>query len=776
MASTTEQVSKVVLRDTTVPDGTHKVYAWEYPDMTVTEFGDVAFVDGEGELSFQVSPNRRVLAAAVDRDVFPPIYGAVISAMTEGQTVLYANEVLRIPGNLLPNCVFFGDMLPKNDTGVYTLPDGSFASSLTNRGEFQYSPKGVYDHLQTGESATVEIPYYLDAMNYSDIATSLVFGGSWTDNGDDTYTKTTTGNTQPLSLRWSMSAGDLIRIHATVSGNGPGAVYVSYQIFDEGLGYAVEYAEIQAYAAGFNGEIELNSTVPVDGLLGVMIHGSSSFNGTISNPRIDEPDTINAERLTLTILPSPDVSDFIIQPDALSGTSWVASGSGIAATYTKTAGDTNPLSVPVSMGAGKIMECAYSIASLTAGSITVELVGDTTETHQYTLDSADRDVLYFTVPTNVTQLRFVPTIDFDGVIEKVYVRELLCTDAVPTPRKIETESAATGELMVSPIMPLPSSVPTEFDNSFTGVLNNNAEFGVRITSTTTYIVQDATATAKRSAISTKGGDYCVIDNVSVVGGYPVGSPSYAYQQAFITSDDTPPMYKTWVWNTETDGLLLPQDGSYAVNGDHLVLNTTLDREGHKPVAYAFNDSGANWPDAIVDCKIRGFFQHCDYSAGYRTFRTHHITSALIANANFSSITDTQGSIHLRRGTSRTQLFECKFDGVRALSTDQLFSDGAIAMDTTYNSGADNLNAVYVMKTFPRIPSEARMHFTSLELQIQYGQTGDWTDISENYGLMFIGSLRRTLTGLTSGTHNLRLRAINGEHVGSWYTETGVTVL
>tara|TARA_Y100000766_G_C18756696_1_gene531255 strand:- start:213 stop:926 length:714 start_codon:yes stop_codon:yes gene_type:complete len=237
------------------------------------------------------------------------------------------------------------------------------------------------------------------------------------------------------------------------------------------------------------------------------------------------------------------------------------------------------------------------------------------------------------------------------------------------------------------------------------------------------------------------------------------------------------MYTSWLYNLRSDGLQTVQDGTYKRNSDHIVLNANINRDGYKAKSYIFNSHARQWSDGMVDSKMTTFNMHSNYEGGWRTVRFHDVTSELIYCCKINTVADSQSALHIKQCNSRALLFQTTINGYRAVSVSQLQGVAkAIAMDTDDNSSEENYLTIQIMKTFPRIPAEGRVNMTNMDVQIQYNQTGEWVDVDAEYPIFFSDSLVRTLSGLPSGTHNLRVRAVNGEHVGIWYTEIGVTVL
>ena len=123
----------------------------------------------------------------------------------------------------------------------------------------------------------------------------------------------------------------------------------------------------------------------------------------------------------MTIATTSALDSVTLGSELLDSSGWTSTGwsGSFAAGYTHNTGNTSALSNSITLSASTIYLLQYTLSGRTAGSHTVTLSSDTTQSL-----STNGDRSMGTVAVATSGLAFTPTTDFDGTIEDISLREI----------------------------------------------------------------------------------------------------------------------------------------------------------------------------------------------------------------------------------------------------------------------------------------------------------------------------------------------------------------
>ena len=486
--------------------------------------------------------------------------------------------------------------------------------------------------------------------------------------------------------------------------------------------------------------------------------------------RYSTPDEIYVHQFDVKA--NPNVGAKLIAQTAFAGTGWTQSGEQYQCSSTS-----NVLSASVSLTADKIYQLSLQLTDLSGGSITPQLVGDTTVQATYSHSVEGHEVWLLRAPANTTALELVPD-NLSAIVDCIYLREVLTTGTVPTPTL--TANGGTGEVDLSwQILPVARLRDTITANkTFTGVLNYNSEYGVRDTSSTgDFLIENASSSGKRSAISLKGGASVEVFNVDITGGYTGASDTW--QTGIIACDNGGPYMDIAQHGYVTIDLGLPSNrGNYTAqygNSDPIVANGGS--TGIYQRLYSYGYDLRDGSDANIDTKIVSYHNHGSMSGAYHSNRTHIYGLTEFYNFEIDRAEYTQLCIGPVYATSMVMLWNCTLDGERAVTTAQAQSikDESLYYGS-YGAIGKNPQSVFVSHTLPSIPDLCRFNATDMEFEYSDDSGATWSqlDVPNTGPDNWSGCLKRTVS-LAAGTYQIRCRCRNGVDIGAWSNIQNITV-
>ena len=785
MSIVTIPTSIVVVEDESIPSGLHRTRL-EYFDSgeQASQSQTVAWINGRAEIEINRAAGAQTVGYVME-NIFPPQNGACIAGVSTGQLECFANETFRTNEGYITNVddiVLIEGEADKVGDNI-ELSNGAIVH-VDGDGTLTFAPNNAFNYLNPGETATQSIRF---TTALASAGPNLV-DGTWDDSNPlSTYDdQSANAWTAQADNWWSVNTSEFpqSRQHFVTVTEGTEYTLV-FEVRDSTL-TSNRDGNMEVFALDNTGArigSRLNEFSSVNGITersivftvptGMVGFEVDLANGTRADIRLSSLTAVipaPESTIDITVKASEDVEiELITSPVVVSGTT------------------VTPVALTGLMP-NHVYQIAVEVDNLTTGSLSVALGSNTAD---HSIDGNYSDVFLLTANSANQSLNINLTPDFDGTIESVSVRKLVKKSGNAAPiNAVLASSTVTGQLdiewRVSPRSKFTDTLtPVETE---TGVLNFSDEFGVRRGSEITSMhVYDATSTAKRSAVSLKGGDWIQCENVYVTGGYPETSSSWKFQTGFIFCDtNEESMDNMQLINCNTDLLLPPMPDNYVTqNSDGLVNNNGIDAYFQR--LYMVDVSVRNIADGGFDNKNTAFGTLCEVIGGRRCKRSHSDTHDVYAYSRFEEVEETECAFHFTDAKGKTSVFNSYHTGLsgtkRIVSNDQLLNlfdkngrfntTPAIATD---DSGGGGTKGLMVLKTAPKIPDFAYVNATRYEFQISVDGGSNWSPLIVSYtnNHNLCGANKRTID-IAAGNYTVRCRSWYHDAVSAWTTSSEVTV-
>lgn len=754
-------------------------------------------------------PSNSPLTTSIEFTVEAPSY------------VVRANDMLRLPPGTVPaNLISVaGDVSSTRFYAKALLNGASYC--INEMGAVFFNPRDCADHLDPGETLTATLVFNDEEPTIGSnfwAPFSTVAQTGWTANGDGSYTRVAASSSNLIMHSNGFVAGNTVRITYTVSNwNLVGSCAMTWAL--PGVNTAGAQIHDTDAAMGANATVTMVVDVVVpSGVDGLRIQPGNTWAGTV---KIDQVQVLNYpadKTLDITVQAADEVGANLTEStSAFAGTGWTSDGAG---GWTATPGSTNPLDAtlagaPETVAAGEIVQFGLEVTGRTAGSVTVQVVGDTTASGQQTLATNNKFVDYVRAPVGPVTLRISRTSDFDGKVRAVKTRRVTIANAAPPAPTLFTVTGGSGSLDLKWEFPVVARRHTETAAiEVTGALDFSSQFGYRNTLPDQYgglRFTDISCTAKRVGVSIVGStslnpqvpaaDWVEIDGVVIMGGYSRLATSGRFQFGLAPGESGCWIPDVSIYNVFINLLDVPNGNNYDTshptvpgwNTDCIILNTPLNQPGaqQNPASpkdsepYAFSCSA--WivnaellyaGDGCIDNKHDLWANFVTGIGGNRTIRSHDIGLTRVLNSFLQKVpasgsdAATRSCLAAESGESPYLIWNTHIEGSLAQSAAELLA--ATLLEA--NLGDATLIA-WVAKSWPYIPDAGRVAITDLEFETRPSGAGTWSTLNvPRVGLPApAGAFHRTLTGIAAGTYDVRMRPRNGPNTGSWVTVSSVVV-
>jgi hypothetical protein len=516
--------SSIIVSNTNIPNGTHKFVVTDWETNSLYESSIQTVVNGETEFLIDAPRGQRCMVG-VSPNTFPPENTAYFGSIADGTLEMFANESLKVGDGFAPTGIVKIGENELNSSNTFNV--SGVAVSISEGRSLHIGLNGIYDYLDVGQTATLQIPYtksgatlgdniWLDAWDDSLTGYDPTFNSRWVDQGQGWYSLNYSEFPEERIALVDVDAGDIyeftmeIRV-SSLGGTLNGEVEFSF-VDSNGDFIGQKYQKNMPDQAG---QATHRFTVPAN-TVGFCARPGS---GTRADIRITglKP-VVGAEVSFINVLVkgSQQVGPKLAQVTALAGNNWTKDGSE----YTHTAGSVEPLSVSVSTSVGKIIQISCNTKSATAGSITIA-----NATRDYSTVLNDGDVWLVRATNTSFTVEYTPTSDFDGVVYDTFIREVVTeTYAANAYDLVSVDHVESGKATIEwkwPIIAPRNSLTETPDNYLTGVLAQSEEFAHRYDNEEqSAVYENATFSGTRSGISLRsGGSWVEVFNVVGVGGF-----------------------------------------------------------------------------------------------------------------------------------------------------------------------------------------------------------------------------------------------------------------
>jgi hypothetical protein len=480
---------------------------------------------------------------------------------------------------------------------------------------------------------------------------------------------------------------------------------------------------------------------------------------------------INIYTHRFEIYPSPEVGAKVVQPDAFSGTGWTKDGERYTANNSS-----GVLSAAYAFEADEIYQISLKIEGRTAGGV-IPSIGSAQGQYSHFLEGTE--VWLIRAPSNAAAITIAGQ-SYSGEVLNVYVRKLIRTE---TPAVPELEAEVSGSDVnlswyLDPIARLKDDGSTRV--YITGVLDENSKDGYFDRDGGSYLFENVSSVAKKTAINLRGGDNLDVWKLSVIGGYT--GVYDTYQNAISPEMNGGPYFNRIQACYVTGDLGLNSNyGGYTGqfgNCDILIFNGLTNEGTYAGEAYVLGMDGRNATDGIIDTKKRTEVNHSLLIGAYRQIRLHNVATGLVANCEFTRTDGTKECIAPTDARNLTDIWNCYFDGERAVSVDQLRNQVNSHHSAYSDVGVLSIYAssMNILKTYPTISDYCRVAMTDMEFEYSNDDGGTWQTLAvPDVGLPgVVGCFKRTIN-FSSGTYKIRCRCLNGALIGAWSNEITATV-
>lgn len=480
---------------------------------------------------------------------------------------------------------------------------------------------------------------------------------------------------------------------------------------------------------------------------------------------------INIYTHRFEIHPSPEVGAKVVQPDSFSGTGWSKDGGRYTANNANTS-----LSANYAFEEGEIYQISLKLEGRTSGGV-LPSIGNAQGQYSHYLEGTE--VWLIRAPSNATAITIAGQ-GFSGDVLNIYVRKLLRTETPAVPELEATVNGSEVELVwyLDPIARLKDLETPRV--TISGELNYGTRDGYYDNGGGSYLFENVSSAAKKSAINLRGGNNLDVWKLDVIGGYT--GQYEAWQTAVSPSQNGGPYFnRIQTCYVKADLGLSSNNSSYTSqfgNCDILVFNGDASFENYESEAYVLGMVGKNATDGIVDTKKRTEINHSLFQGAYRSLRSHNVATNLVANCDFIRTDGTKDCIAPTHAHSLTNVWNCHFDGQRGVSIEQLQSQVNSDHAAYSKTGVIHVFArsTDILKTYPTLSDYCRVAMTDMQFEVSSDSGANWSPLGvPNVGLPgVIGAFERTLT-FSSGTYQIRCRCLNGALVGAWSNTISITV-
>lgn len=471
------------------------------------------------------------------------------------------------------------------------------------------------------------------------------------------------------------------------------------------------------------------------------------------------------------IYPSPEVSAKVVQPDGFSSSGWSKAGERYTANNANTS-----LSANYAFEEGEIYQISLKLEGRTSGGV-LPSVGSAQGQYSHYLEGTE--VWLIRAPSNATAITIAGQ-SFSGDVLNVYVRKLLRTETPAVPELEATVNGSDVELVwyLDPIARLKDVEPPRVTR--TGVLNDGTRDGYYDDDGGSYLFENVSSVAKKSAINLRGGNNLDVWKLIVTGGY---TGQYETWQTGISPEQNKGPYFKRIQACYVKGNLglNSNNGSYTSqfgNCDIMIFNGITNPETFESEAYVLGMNGRGSTDGVIDTKKRTEVNHSTFAEAYRQFRIHNVGTGLLTNCDFDRTDGTKESIAPTHPWSLSALWNCHFDGQRAVTVEQLKSQVNSTHTKYSNVGVLGVYAgsTEVLKTYPTINDYCRVAMTDMEFEVSSDNGATWSSLNvPNVGLPgVVGAFERTIN-FSSGAYQIRCRCLNGALTGAWSNTVSITV-
>jgi hypothetical protein len=811
MSVTTSPVSKVVIKDATIPDGLQLVSLDAADDGTsVIRKQPLTFIAGEAEINIPFATTKRVVGYQID-NAWPPQKGSVLALESVGTLELFANETWRTDGGFFLDISELVTVNGKSGPiGDNIALDSGALVNFSSSGSLTYSPRNAFNHLAEGETAIDSIPYTIAPSTWGDEAwdglATLLEGtsiGNLGDMGDGWYSAGYDENGEnytnyPSNLLWvlgdNLKVGESYRLHwsvdeaTRVEGGYNGAVEVYWMDANGEKITPINTSWPRIVANQNNTGVQEGSlsTVPVpEGAVGIYL---DTTNGTRLQFKVRSViREIPAEVFHLDILVkgSEDVG-----PELNDGLAWAGAGwTETDGTFLHAAGDTSPLEATVTgLMPDHIYQYVVETANATVGTVRLAL-GDNVQ--DWDIETNEPDVVTLRAASDTEILKVIPSSDFDGEVSGLSLKYIKKRGTKAADLRFVQGAGGTGQATLTWMIPTAASfTDTQTPQKVhTGELNFSNEFGVRESDVIESMhVHDATSVGKRGGVSIKGGDWFQAENVMVTGGWPEDASSWKYQVGFVLCDNGKPTMKAQMFNhCYVDLLMEPMPDNYVTqNSDGFVINGGNERFNSR--MYMYDCAADGIPDGCIDQKLVGFVNQMGAYGGHRSIRAHGSTHTMAINTLTQEQEGTECAYHIGYATGRVNVYNCWYenqDGFRRIhSVSQMRNviDDRGAFSSSYALATDESaqgghNSFCPIRNYPRYPDFCRVHMTDMEFEMSNDGGATWSELTlpftNDQGV--IAENRRTFA-IAAGTYSFRARCRNHDFIGAWSQVDDVVVV
>lgn len=437
---------------------------------------------------------------------------------------------------------------------------------------------------------------------------------------------------------------------------------------------------------------------------------------------------------------------------------------------------------PAELIENEIYEISVHAENVTAGAIVPCINGDETILGDESHTVNGRRTWLLRAPANPTTIG-IKGQGFSGGIKDAYLRQLMRTEPAATPFiKSFTKTGDNTALInwqIPPVARLSDTITANKTKS--GELAYSAKFGYRDTSGEgDFLFTDTYSTARRSALSLRGGNTCEVYNHSVVGGYPDDGENATWQTGFQNGLNGGPYFElTQIAYMDADLQLDSNKGWYGGpthNSDCIVINGSLNEASMRSRTSVIGADIKNSSDGVIDCKQYAQYNYSTLTGGYKPLRAHASGLSIACNLDLVQGEDSRYAIGPTYSRSYVALWNCAFDGIPVESKAKAES---IKKTEGHYAGRGQLgeytSAIHILHSYPTLDDLSRIAATDMEFQINTDSAGwQFLEVSNTSVHNFRGKLKREVS-LSAGTHEIRCRCRNGASVGSWSNSITLTI-
>ncbi len=471
------------------------------------------------------------------------------------------------------------------------------------------------------------------------------------------------------------------------------------------------------------------------------------------------------------ILPSPEVSAKVVQPDAFVGSGWSKNGGNYYANRTS-----NPLSASYDFAEGEVYQVSVKLVGRETGSVTPK-IGSAVGQYSHSLEGTE--VWLIRAPANATQVQ-VTASDYKGNVQNIFVRKLLRTETPAVPELSATVDGNTVKLEFDVMPVLRLKYIHTADVYKTGVLAQNEQDGYRASDASKhYLFENVEVSNRRNGVNLRGAESLEVYKMNFLGGYTGTNERW---QTAIVGDLHGPFVKVQQILFCTIDLMLDSNyGDYQSqfgNSDCVVVNGAYHgEEAFKYSVHIYGNDFRNSSDGVTDLKKRSEINYSRYEGGCKMLRSHSKGSVTVCNTEFVRTSGVREVFYPSHSSPYIEIWNCAVDNVRCVSKEQLMNQPkGFGTYSTYSPLRTRPKLVHVLKTYPTLNDLNRAEMTDMEFEVSSNAGADWQTLDvPNAGLPgVVGCFKRSLS-FSSGTYKIRARCLNGALIGNWSNEITITI-